>query len=74
MIAPSSAPAPPTAHRPQAFVLAVSLTFQEVSHRDEFVKVWTPLAEYVQAEEHGTLSFELAVSDGDPCKVIVYER
>lgn len=52
----------------------MSLTFQEVSHRDEFVKVWTPLAEYVQAEEHGTLSFELAVSDGDPCKVIVYER
>lgn len=58
----------------KAFVLAVQLKFQEESHRDAFIEVWRPLADYVQRDEPETLSFELAIADSDPCLVIVYER
>jgi hypothetical protein len=58
----------------QAFVLMVSLVFEEVSHRDEFLMLWQPLADHVRAEESGTLAFELLQLDTEPKELLVFER
>eukprot|EP00887_Chlorella_sp_A99_P006640 scaffold3.g6640.t1 len=42
--------------------------------RDVFIGNWKPLAEWVEANEPGTLCFEMLVADTDPLKIMVYER
>ena len=37
-------------------------------------KFWAPLAEYVKAQEPGTLAYEIAIADSDPLKIQVFER
>ncbi|KAL4435247.1 hypothetical protein ABPG77_001929 [Micractinium sp. CCAP 211/92] len=56
------------------FVLCVYLKFQNVEDRDEFIAVWKPLAEWVRANEAGTLGYEAMIADTDPLKVMVFER
>ncbi|KAI7837541.1 hypothetical protein COHA_008628 [Chlorella ohadii] len=64
-----------TAEQEQIFVLCVWLKFASVADRDEFIhKFWAPLAEYVKAQEHGTLAYEIAIADSDPLKIQVFER
>ncbi|KAI3426081.1 hypothetical protein D9Q98_008049 [Chlorella vulgaris] len=58
----------------KVFVLCVYLKFQAVEHRDEFIESWRPLAEWVKANELGTLAYEIMVADTDPMKVVVFER
>jgi hypothetical protein len=58
----------------QAFVLMVTLSFQEESHKQAFLSFWQPLAEHVRAHEPGTLAFEVLQSDSSPTEVLVYER
>ncbi len=44
-------------------------------HAAQFIhKFWAPLAEYVKAQEHGTLAYEIAIADSDPLKIQVFER
>jgi quinol monooxygenase YgiN len=58
----------------QAFVLMVSLAFEKLLHKDEFLTFWAPLADHVKAHEPGTLAFELLQSDTKPTELLVYER
>ena len=58
-------PPPPAAQRApprgapcpwlQPFVLAVQLTFKTEADRDEWLEHWRPLADWVRANESGTL-------------------
>ena len=59
---------------PQVFVLAVQLKFNDEAQRDAYIATWRPLAEYVQASEPRTLSFELSIADNAPTTVLVFER
>ncbi|KAL4436634.1 hypothetical protein ABPG75_003773 [Micractinium tetrahymenae] len=56
------------------FVLCVYLKFQNEQDRNEFIAAWKPLAEWVKANEAGTLGYEAMVADTDPLKVMVFER
>ena len=58
----------------QAFVLAVSLTFEDEAAREAWLASWLPLAEWVRANEAATLSFEVAIADTNPLLLLVYER
>lgn len=58
----------------QAFVLMVSLSFEDVSHKEQFLTFWRPLADHVKAHEPGTLAFELLQPDTEPTELLVYER
>ncbi len=40
----------------------------------QFIAVWKPLAEWVRANEAGTLGYEAMIADTDPLKVMVFER
>lgn len=66
--------APPRVSPVQVFVLAVSLKFEAEADRDVFVELFKPLAKYVLETEPETLSYELAIADTDPLKLIIYER
>lgn len=52
----------------------VSLAFEELLHKDEFLTFWAPLADHVKAHEPGTLAFELLQPDTEPTELLVYER
>lgn len=58
----------------QAFVLMVTVTFENVAHKEAFTAFWQPLAHYVRGNEPGTLAFELLQSDSKPTELLVYER
>jgi hypothetical protein len=59
----------------QAFVLAVSVTFERLEDRDQFIDLWrVHMAPHVQEHEPNCLSYELAVADTDPKQILVYER
>lgn len=59
----------------QAFVLAVSLTFERLEDRDQFIELWrVHMAPHVKEHEPNCLSYELAIADTDPKKILVYER
>jgi hypothetical protein len=40
----------------------------------QFIETWRPLAQWVKANEAGTLGYEAMVADTDPLKVLVFER
>lgn len=40
----------------------------------QFIAAWKPLAEWVKANEAGTLGYEAMIADTDPLKVMVFER
>jgi quinol monooxygenase YgiN len=58
----------------QAFVLMVTLSFQDELYKQDFLSFWQPLADHVRAHEPGTLAFEVLQSDSSPTEVLVYER
>lgn len=59
---------------PQVFVLDIHFTFKSEKDRDKFIELWRPLARHVLLYEPGTLSYELAIADSDPLRVLVFER
>ena len=58
----------------QAFLLVIQQEYKSVRDRDEFIRLFEPLAKYVTGHEKTTLSYELSISDKDPHKVIIFER
>jgi quinol monooxygenase YgiN len=56
------------------FVLLVTLTFESESEKNKFKLMFGPMAQFVKANEPGTLSYELADDDKDPAQVIIIER
>ena len=58
-----------------AFVLMVTLKFTSEATRDTFLKLIEPVCKDVaQNERETTLSYQVAVSDKDPLRVLVMER
>lgn len=55
-------------------MLAVRLKTETVEQRDEIIRLFTPLAQYVQEHESETLSYQLAIADTDPTLIQIYER
>ena len=61
-------------HAVQAFLLVIKQEYKSLRDRDEFIRLFEPLAKYVTEHEKTTLAYELSISDKDPHKVIIFER
>eukprot|EP00930_Biecheleria_cincta_P069953 TRINITY_DN57626_c0_g1_i1.p1 TRINITY_DN57626_c0_g1~~TRINITY_DN57626_c0_g1_i1.p1 ORF type:complete len:120 (-),score=21.45 TRINITY_DN57626_c0_g1_i1:194-553(-) len=57
-----------------AFVLLLTMQFEEEDHIKQFVKFFEPLAEYCKEHEPNTLSYEISLSDKDPLRLMLLER
>ena len=58
----------------QAFLLVIKQEYKSLRDRDEFIRLFEPLAKYVTEHEKTTLAYELSISDKDPHKIIIFER
>jgi len=58
----------------QAFLLLIQHEYKSIRDRDAFIELFKPLAKYVTQHEPETLAYELAISDKDPHKLLVFER
>lgn len=58
----------------QAFLLLIQQEYKSIRDRDVFIDLFKPLAKYVTQHEPETLAYELAISDKDPHKLLVFER
>ena len=56
------------------FSLLVTAEFGSVERKEQFLKDFKPLAEYVQSSEPDTLAYEVLLSDKDPLQVMILER
>ena len=56
------------------FSLFVTINFDSVERREQFLEGIKPVAEYVQSSEPDTLAYEVLLSDKDPLQVLVLER
>mmetsp|Transcript_32511 Transcript_32511/g.103667 ORF Transcript_32511/g.103667 Transcript_32511/m.103667 type:complete len:149 (-) Transcript_32511:184-630(-) len=57
-----------------AFVLLVDVTFEKEGDRDVALERWRPVARHCRENEPGTLSYEAALSDADPLRLVFVER
>lgn len=60
--------------RKDTFSLVVTISFSNESVRDNFLEDVRPLCKYVKTSELQTLSYEVAISDRDPLKILLLER
>lgn len=58
----------------KAFVLAVELRFRDAAAAEAIVKEWALAAEYCLVHEPFLFHYEIARSDKDPLRYMVYER
>jgi hypothetical protein len=58
----------------KAFELIVALTFKSPEDKETFKGLFSGVASYVSNHEPTTLSYELAESDNDPLRVVIFER
>ncbi len=58
----------------RAFYLGVVIIFPDLNQKQQFINIFTPLANYVKEKELGTLSYELLESDKDPKRILISER
>lgn len=58
----------------KAFSLLVTLQFQDVDAKAEFLDDFKPVAAYIRAQEPSTLGYEILLSDKDELQVVVLER
>lgn len=56
------------------FCLCVTVIFPSEEKREEFKKLFAPLAQYVREKEMDTLSYILMQSDKDPLRIQILER
>lgn len=57
-----------------SFWLTVELTFKTAEDVIAFEDAWKPLASYCRQHEHGTLSYQMARSETEPLRVVIWER
>lgn len=62
------------AEQEKPVVVIVVLKFASLEDRDECLAAWRPLAEYVRAQEEGTLAYEAVCQDKDAREVVIFER
>jgi quinol monooxygenase YgiN len=58
----------------KVFSLMVTLQFQDVTAREEFLVLVQPVIEYVTRDEPTTLAYEVLLSDKDDLQVLFLER
>lgn len=56
------------------FSLLVTISFDSIEYKQQFLKDFKPLADYVKTSETDTLAYEVLLSDNDPLKVMILER
>ena len=56
------------------FSLLVTISFDSIEYKQQFLKDFKPLADYVKTMETDTLAYEVLLSDSDPLKVLILER
>lgn len=56
------------------FSLLVTISFDSIEYKQQFLKDFKPLADYVKTIETDTLAYEVLLSDNDPLKVMILER
>jgi quinol monooxygenase YgiN len=56
------------------FSLLVTVSFDSIEYKKQFLKDFKPLANYVTTNEADTLAYEVLLSDNDPLKVMILER
>ncbi|VEU44626.1 unnamed protein product [Pseudo-nitzschia multistriata] len=57
-----------------AFTLLVTARFDNLGHKQEFLEIIRPVAEYIRTGEPQTLAYEVLQSDKDNLEVVVLER
>jgi quinol monooxygenase YgiN len=57
-----------------SFSLMVTLQFTATEYKEQFLREIQPEADYVKANEPGTLAYNVLLSDQDPLQVLVLER
>jgi quinol monooxygenase YgiN len=60
--------------QPVHFSLMVTLQFTAAEYKEQFLREIQPEADYVKANEPGTLAYNVLLSDQDPLHVMVLER
>ena len=58
----------------EIFSLFVTLKFHGLDYKKEFLKIFKPYAEYVQKNEHSTISYLLLQRDDNDLEVMLLER
>lgn len=58
----------------QAFLLVITHEYKTIRDRDIFISLFEPLAKYVVQHEPDTLAYDIAISDKNPLKVLIFER
>jgi len=63
-------------HEPpkKTFILFVDVIFNSIEDRDKVIQLWQPVALHCRVHEPGTLSYEMAISDSDPKRIVFVER
>jgi quinol monooxygenase YgiN len=56
------------------FILTIVVQFNTMEGLSYFKKIFTPFAQWIQKNEHGTLSYSLAISDKDPLQTMIFEQ
>mmetsp|Transcript_20005 Transcript_20005/g.28157 ORF Transcript_20005/g.28157 Transcript_20005/m.28157 type:complete len:169 (+) Transcript_20005:138-644(+) len=59
---------------PGVFVLLVNLEFKEKTDLQDFIQWMEPMIENARRNEIDTLTYEIAISDDNPMKVVILER
>ena len=70
----SSAMSSTTTTSSSIFSLLVTISFDSIEYKQQFLKDFKPLADYVKTMETDTLAYEVLLSDNDPLKVMILER
>jgi len=52
----------------------VTLSFDSVEYKEQFLNDIKPVADYVKSSEPDTIAYEMLLSDKDPLQVMVLER
>lgn len=56
------------------YFLGVTLNFTSEEVKNNFIELFKPLAEHVEANEPGTMSYRLLESDKTPNRLFIFER
>lgn len=59
---------------PTHFILSIEVQFNSDQGLQQFRELFTSMAQWVQSNEPGTISYSMAVSDKDPLQALVFER
>ena len=65
---------PRTSSHKAVFFLGITIKFNTMEDKENFINIFRPYAQYVATFEPGTVSYELSESDKSPLQIFLVER